>query len=403
MNFSDIVTFSRSSAAWERRSDGKYYSVGTNVARQADYWWNGSALEKAGLLIEGSRQNLVLQSHRVDGNSPWTKFGSPVFDSTGLVALFSGKTPYKFTNDNAGSGRFVDQALVTTYGANPVCGYAILENVNATESLVSLARPGGSSIAYVSYNWATGVATGYNGSVGTLVASGAIVLSNVGLNGGKVVLLWVSGTATTGTDTIRAIFYPVGSAQNALSCIVHDTQVESASFPSSPILTDAAAVTRSADVATVSAAGWFADGQAGSLLCEYLLPYSALLGGSYDQNVWLAWDGTTNKTISLRRDRTNGKVYGYVVDTTQQAAITTAAIVNAGTYKSAIAWAPNDFVFYQGGTQVGTDGSGTIPTGITTLQLGGRSGVDAGIYGYLRNVRYWPRRLATAELQALTT
>jgi hypothetical protein len=403
MNFSDIVTFTRASAAWERRSDGKYYSVGNNVARQADYIWNGTALEKAGLLIEGARTNLVLQSHRVDGLSPWGLVGSPVLDNTGLVALLNGKTPYRMTRATDSGSEFIRQTI-GTFGSAPECLSAIVEAGSAAEIVLRLFdTTAGLGVSTYVFNLSTGAVTVGTQTGGTAQSAGAVKLSGAGPNGGATWLCYVVGTPATSGNARQVHLYPLGGTGEAgKSAIIHNVQHEIASFPSSPILTDAAAVTRAADVATVATAGWFADGQAGSLYVEAVFPDSA-----YADSRWIANvdDGSTANRHAFYRNSTNGRLY-YLASKAGgvEASINSASVVGAaGAHKFAIGFAANDVAAYSNGTQVGTDSAFAVPTGLTTLRLGSGVTATANLFGYIRSLRYWPRRLSNAELAALTT
>jgi hypothetical protein len=71
--------------------------------------------------------------------------------------------------------------------------------------------------------------------------------------------------------------------------------------------------------------------------------------------------------------------------------------------KTAGAYALNDFAATANGAVPGVDTSGTVPV-VTTLGLGTSTAL-AGPYlnGYLRRITYYPRRLANADLQTITT
>jgi hypothetical protein len=396
MNFSDIVTFTRASAAWERRSDGKYYSVGNNVARQADYIWNGTALEKAGLLIEGARTNLVLQSHRVDGLSPWGLVGSPVLDNTGLVALLNGKTPYRMTRATDSGSEFIRQTI-GTFGSAPECLSAIVEAGSAAEIVLRLFdTTAGLGVSTYVFNLSTGAVTVGTQTGGTAQSAGAVKLSGAGPNGGATWLCYVVGTPATSGNARQVHLYPLGGTGEAgKSAIIHNVQHEIASFPSSPILTDAAAVTRAADVATVATAGWFADGQAGTVLVDFKFPDSSY---SVSRRVFSLQSAAPATLVGLRRNATTG----LLVVSSATFVLATGAAQVAGDYRAAIGIAGNDAAFYLNGAQVATDNTVTVPTGVATLKLGNDEGGNE-LFGYLKNVRYWPRRLSNAELAALTT
>jgi hypothetical protein len=395
-NFEDLISFTRAGAtAWTRRADGKFYAAPENSPRWGEWAYNVTTglLEPAGLLIEGARTNLCLQSHRVDGNSPWSKSGSPTFDSTGLVALLDGKTPYKFTNDNGGTGRALYQTP-TTYGSNTFCACGLFENIDALTSAVYLGNQAGSTTASCVYTWGTNTAVTAAGSAGALVGGGAVKLG-IGPNGGQVVLVWIAATATTGSDSVRAYFYPAGTPQNALSCITHNTQCEIASFPGlSPIPTDAAAVTRAADVATVATAGWFADGQAGTLLVDGLAYHSS---AGYLESLSIATAGTDYLNTYLSAGR------GYALINAASALQMSEYVAYTGNRaKVAFAWGANDGIHAVNGVLGTPDASVTLPAGIDRLTLGARYDGASPLFGYIRSLRYWPRRLSNTIIQALT-
>jgi hypothetical protein len=70
-------------------------------------------------------------------------------------------------------------------------------------------------------------------------------------------------------------------------------------------------------------------------------------------------------------------------------------------FKNAQAYKANDFAGSVNGGAVATDTSGTVPT-VSVLQLGSLGAGSSSINGYLRRITYYPRRLANAELQAIT-
>ena len=70
--------------------------------------------------------------------------------------------------------------------------------------------------------------------------------------------------------------------------------------------------------------------------------------------------------------------------------------------KTALGYETNNVNSAANGVAGTTDTSETLPTGMTKLELGNVVGV-ALYNGYLRRISYWPRRLANAELQSITS
>ncbi len=102
----------------------------------------------------------------------------------------------------------------------------------------------------------------------------------------------------------------------------------------------------------------------------------------------------------MRLDRYNGGFAFRVVDggaSEVNAAISGGAPHTTDLHKVSAAYKENDFAYlYDGGT-VGTDTSGTVPYGITTLHLS-----QGGFNGHIKSIQYYPRRLTNAQLEALT-
>jgi hypothetical protein len=71
-------------------------------------------------------------------------------------------------------------------------------------------------------------------------------------------------------------------------------------------------------------------------------------------------------------------------------------------YKTAFAYAENDFALSVQGSPIATDTSGTLTYNNTRLQLGNNSAESAALCGHLKAVRFYPERLTNNELIALT-
>jgi len=114
-------------------------------------------------------------------------------------------------------------------------------------------------------------------------------------------------------------------------------------------------------------------------------------------------DGTANERMIISNNSSlTGTAWRIVDGGVDQADINnTGSFANNATVKVAGAYAVNDFATSQGGGTVGTDTSGTLPT-VTTLYLGS-NGAAQYASSYLRRITYYPRRLANAELQSITS
>jgi hypothetical protein len=71
--------------------------------------------------------------------------------------------------------------------------------------------------------------------------------------------------------------------------------------------------------------------------------------------------------------------------------------------KTALAYATDNFAFARNST-LATDSAGTVPTGITQLQIGaGLTAAVTPLNGTIKSIAYYPRRLSNTELQIITS
>ena len=70
--------------------------------------------------------------------------------------------------------------------------------------------------------------------------------------------------------------------------------------------------------------------------------------------------------------------------------------------KIAIKYKANDFALFVNGVLVGSDTSGTVPSGLNTIKF---SNTDNGVpfYGKVKALALWPTALTNDELATLTT
>ena len=173
------------------------------------------------------------------------------------------------------------------------------------------------------------------------------------------------------------------------------SQLEVGAFATSYIPTEATAVTRNADVATMT----------GTNFSDW---YTATTGAA---SVWaipqtatgtrpvIQFDDTTaNEIIALRGNVANPELY--IVDGgTPQAQIDAGTIVANTVYKLTGAWNTDSCAAAQNGAAVVTDDTATIPT---PTQL--RIGSDGTNYAsaWVQKIYYYPQRLINAEVQSFS-
>ena len=172
-------------------------------------------------------------------------------------------------------------------------------------------------------------------------------------------------------------------------------QFEIGSFASSPIKTTGTAVTRNADVSYASA-DWLSP-SAGSLKARIR---TAIQTSGF--NFATLHNATDNdESIALRNNSSSIAALTVTDGGVSQADFTNHTAHSASTARSVFAaWADNDFALSSAGTAVTTDTSGTVPTGLTRLQIGDNRAGTAPFFGHVQKIEGYGSRLSNTQLQA---
>ena len=175
-------------------------------------------------------------------------------------------------------------------------------------------------------------------------------------------------------------------------------QLEQGAFATSVIPTTTAAATRSADVASVNTLTPWYNAVEGTLFVSSV----QFVTGSAGQLVAAELgDGTLNNIMQV------GTQFGLtnfqtIVNTGGVAQATFIQVASTSLTSRAFAYKVNDFAQSVNGAAASVDTAGTVPT-VTSLGVGMRTNNASQLNGYIRRITYYPRRLANAELQAITS
>jgi hypothetical protein len=177
-------------------------------------------------------------------------------------------------------------------------------------------------------------------------------------------------------------------------------QIELGSVPTSFIPTTTAAVTRNADVVSVSGAVSGSIGQTqGTIYAEVDVRNWVNLG-----RIFSISDGTSNNRIMTLFNTSNRfRVIIDISGSSAQADISSASLSN-GIHKIAVGYAANDVVFYVDGVLVGSDITANIPA-CSQVFLGKieTSASTNFINDRILDAALYTTRLSNAELAALTS
>jgi hypothetical protein len=334
-----------------------------------------------GLLVEPQATNLALRSSAFDDAAAWP-FSGATISANASAAPDGTLTGDKIQEDAANSAHYAYQAVTVSNGS-----YTLSVFLKAAER----------TWAWLKFDASATVATYFNlntGTLGTVGAGHSATITSVG-NGWyrcSITLTAVAGTnyaviGPTTSDNLGAYLGTVGSG-----IYVWGAQAEAGTVATSYIPTTSASVTRAADQVSVTPAS---------------INYSATAGSWWvDMNLLTAANGlriigyttTSNYPISIF-SATAFQLYDGV------GAINKTVADAIGSHKLAAAFASGDRALTADGLAPGTDATAGIALGSPGASIGfgfNPASTVNQINGYIRKLRYVPRRKSNAELQSET-
>lgn len=390
------ITFTRSTRAARVNSAGLIELVAINDPR---FDYDPVTLAPEGLLIEEQRTNLILNSQNIS-LATWGSSGNITAN------VNSGVSPDGTQNATA--------VMETTTNGTHTIGqtFTVVANTNYAASIYLKANGRDQAIVYygmtgtpftrigVLVNLSTG--SFVNSDVGTPSSVTVRSLTPVGNGWYRVVIAGIAETTTT-AGLLEVRFYD-GTTSNyagdsTKGMFVWGGQVEAGAFATSYIPTTTIALTRAADVASMTGANfsnWYNQTE-GTVYTEF----SHFRPGGFP-TVANINNGSLSERINLIAS-TTAQFRGAVV-----AANVTQAEMATGTYtinsvgKLAVAVKANDFALAASNGAIQTDTSGTMPS-VDRLQLGFQTGGLDVLNGHIRSFTYFPTRLSNEKLQALTS
>jgi hypothetical protein len=362
-------------------------SAANNVARFDHDPVSGESL---GLLIEEQRTNLLERSEEFD-NAYWTKTNSTVTANT-IVAPDGTLTADTLIENTSNAEHFVVRGgnILQAGVRSTISVYA--KSAGRNLNIVGVNRD--LALPRVRFNLSTGVTTVLTNSANLVVHP----MVNVGNGWWRCSITIDGGTGGTVSniafqlDTGLSFLY-TGDGYSGI--YIWGAQLEAGAFPTSYIPTTTAQVTRSADAASMTGANfssWYRQDQ-GSFYAE-------------------AQSATDGPDVVVASDATTSNRFGLLSLTTLQARVTRNGIPSsadagtptAGFNKIAGSASVSDGVVaaLNGATSAAASIS-TMPP-LNTLYIGsGASGLfTVGTLLHIRKIAYYPKRIANAELQALT-
>ena len=214
----------------------------------------------------------------------------------------------------------------------------------------------------------------------------------------------LSGTSTAGplvgtgaNDRVTLTFTPTaGTLTLTVTGTVSNAQLEAGSFPTSYIPTTGTALTRSADVATITGSNfssWYNQSE-GTTYLDFSRPFAPV-----SSKYWYSFSGSN--IITQRHSVYQPANLAVVATTNDGTPQATFSIAGSFSNKHVYAYKLNDYAACVDGGTVGTDTTATVPA-IVKLNIGSFGNGFEQPNGTISRLTYFPDRLPDATLQAIT-
>lgn len=348
-----VITFTRASSGTAYNSSGVNTSYATNVAR---FDYNPSTLAAMGLLVEGSRTNLLLWN-RDFTNAAWVKVNtSAAKTATGIDGVINSASTITAT---AGLGAVL-QTVVSGSAARATSCYVKRRTGSGTIEMTQ---------------------DGITWTVVTVTSS------------------WTRVGLTSATVTNPVVGFRITTSGDAID--VDYAQLESATFASSAIETTTAAVTRASEVASITdlaTVGLSDSIIAGGITIVFEYELMGLLA---QQQTLINIGLNTNNYIALRANTTGTLTATVVASGTPTVNSSTSNALSVGSIgKAALSISSAGASWCLNGGTVMTDASVTLPTGLTTLKIASNQSSAEPLFGWVRGVAIYQGILNTQALTA---
>lgn len=400
------VTFTRAlNTATVTNSNGYVVPINADLPR---FDYDPITLACKGLLIEEARTNLITYSQDYT-NVSWQKQNVTIIANS--TASPAGTTTATTLTASAGSNFHVINPV--TYLGIPFGTYTVSQYVKAgTSNFVSIGAFNNSvsyiaitanlSTVAITQTIAGGAFSSISSSI-TAVSNGfyrivATFSTTSALTSGFLTTTQINSSAT---PTIGSFGVETWTAAGTESIYIWGAQLEAAAFPTSYIPTTTAALTRNADVATMTGtnfSSWYTGGTSGTMVVQATPP-----NASQSFAAVLAFAGASPSTdfIYLGRSGTSARAFDNVAGVGQ-------GTFNFGTWangtagKTSIAYAPSNVApCFNAGT-VTVNNTANVPT-LVKAYIGNFSDGGSTVWnGIVSKIFYFPQRLTNAEIQAFT-
>jgi hypothetical protein len=390
-----LVTFTRASSGTYVNSAGVLQTAATDVPR---FDHNPTTLESLGLLVEEQRTNSIRNNTMV-----------------GAVAGTPGTVPTNWSDlptSNGLSGQIVGVGtqLGITYIDIRYSGTTTAASSTVIQPELSAQTVAATGQSWTASSWlslAGGSTSGLTFAqrvTGRTSIGGFLENTDTSVSLTGTLTRYAASIALANVLTARAscdiVFSYASGAVIDITLRIGLPQLEQGAFATSPILTSTAAVTRSADVASITGSAfssWYRQDE-GTMFVNWIRSTNVTGAG----RVLLATDGTiNNRNYDLRQDSSSGLTAIVINSTNLEAALSLSLNTLTGRNLLAFGMAANNAAASANGGAASLDNSLSIPV-VNRLEIGSFVGT-AFINGTIRRLCYWNQRLANSTLQGITS
>jgi hypothetical protein len=375
-------SFTRASDGYYTNADGTLTLFGSGALRRGD----------RGVLIEGSRTNLLLRSQEFD-NASWTKVNATV--TANATTAPDGTTTADLVQENNATGPHdVEQTSISITSGTTYAITVFAKAAGRDFIQISFFSVIGGATRYANFDLATGVV----GSKGVDATSSIQLLANGWYR--CVMTAAASSTANSGffiatltsANAARAESY---TGDNTSGIFIWGAQLEAASFPSSYIPTVAAAATRAADSLSYTAGV--------SYPIQLWSEFERAVDTGTNEFVFVTDNNTSNERAVLRVSAADLGQLLITAGGAAQATIGATTLAINTVCKLAGRVNTNSAQLATNGTLGTEDTSVTLPTNPTLLRVGSDQAGAAQAFGYVRRLAVIQGAGTDANLIAMTS
>jgi hypothetical protein len=393
--------------AFTRASTATYTDVNgvTQTANNDTPRWDYDPVTHVlrGLLLEEARTNLIPQSTFL---ASWSNGAGSITFTNGIAGAPDGTaTVTRFAETTTSQPHYTSiLSLVLASTTYTLCVYAkAVENRYLQLGLDDGSNNGG----YATFDLQTGVVSGALTGRGTAVI-GTATIQPVGNGFYRCAIATTIGAFTNSRVVLclssvpAPTFAPNYSGNAANGLLIWGCQLEQGAFPTSFILTAGSTVTRAADSATMPTNVSWLSATAGTLLVD--ASSREAVASAAREYVALGTDANTTTRLFTQVGTGVVSAQSFNASVLSGAVNDTLPLVANQQFKVALSYssAPLSLAVSRSGMVPSKVVLTAAPSGLATLFIGGGSR-SIGASAAYRGVQYWPRVLADAEMQQVTT